>query len=425
MMVNTVNCSASALSGSALKSYYPALRKKPSQMSICVSEDKPGTPDVSAVAQPEPVALFEIPSPSRARATREARLHRQELEELRNFDGVCSPSNDVSSLHQGPCPQTPPQTDASTQHQAFKEVEQSRSRTPPPPPVPSMCIPVGKPRARFSEEWEVDLGELSFKNLVGTGTTAEVYRASWHGTDVAVKQLRSPLLLEFKRELAVLLQLRHPNLVLFMGASSIGRPVIISEFCSGGTLFELLHQRRDLSLSRLQASKIALDTATGMNFLHRRHVVHRDLKSLNLLLAARVDGPDDAPWTKIADFGLSRNLPQHQSAQTGGSDCMMTGGVGTCHWMAPEVLNGNQYDEKVDVYSYAIVLYELVCRRIPYFDSGLEPVSIAIAVCRGIRPDLKHVPKDCVSELRSVMERCWSHCPADRPSFDGILETLR
>eukprot|EP00401_Gymnodinium_catenatum_P068275 CAMPEP_0117600860 /NCGR_PEP_ID=MMETSP0784-20121206/76720_1 /TAXON_ID=39447 /ORGANISM="" /LENGTH=361 /DNA_ID=CAMNT_0005403535 /DNA_START=24 /DNA_END=1110 /DNA_ORIENTATION=- len=274
-------------------------------------------------------------------------------------------------------------------------------------------------------EWEVDPAELRLEELLGTGSTAEVFRGNWHGTDVAVKRLRQsgPLSVEFTREISVLLRLRHPNLVLFMGASTQAVPaLIVSEFCAGGTVFALLHQRRDLSLPWPQRLKVAIDVAKGMNFLHRRQVIHRDLKSLNLLLAALVVSGDDVPQVKVADFGLSRAWSAGE--QTGAQACM-TSGAGTYHWMAPEVLDGHSYDEKVDVYSYGICLYELIARRIPYDTSGLEPVSIAVAVSKGRRPDIACLPRDCPADLRFTMECCWSHCATGRPGFDTILETLK
>lgn len=274
-----------------------------------------------------------------------------------------------------------------------------------------------------SAEWEVDPAELRLEEMVGSGTTAEVFRGSWHGTDVAVKKLRhsGPLSVEFTRELSVLLRLRHPNLVLFMGASMQAQPMIISEFCAGGTVFMLLHQRPALPLAWRQRLKVAIDVAKGMNFLHRRQVVHRDLKSLNLLLVGQLHSMGEVPAVKISDFGLSRMAqPEQQKVQA-----CMTSGAGTYHWMAPEVLDGHIYDEKVDVYSYGICLFELIARRIPYDGSGLEPVSIAVAVSKGRRPDLRCVPQDCPADLRFTMECCWAHCPTGRPGFDTILETLK
>lgn len=291
---------------------------------------------------------------------------------------------------------------------------------------PPRQVNLAAPAAENNNDWEVDPAELRLEEMLGTGSTAEVFRGSWHGTDVAVKRLRrsGPLSVEFTREISVLLRLRHPNLVLFMGAAvQAPTPLIISEFCAGGTVFALLHQRRDLALPWPQRVKVAIDVAKGMNFLHRRQVVHRDLKSLNLLLASRVNTDKDVPLVKVSDFGLSRTWlsnaadPPHQAC--------MTSGAGTYHWMAPEVLDGQTYDEKVDVYSYGICLFEIIARRIPYEGSGLEPVSIAVAVSKGRRPDLRHTPQDCPADLRFTMECCWAHCATGRPGFDTILETLK
>lgn len=287
---------------------------------------------------------------------------------------------------------------------------------------PALPSQPSEPVGQFKSEWEVDHTELRLEELLGTGSTAEVYRASWHGTDVAVKKLRSSgqLSTEFRREILVLLRLRHPNLVLFMGACTQSpSALIISEFCAGGTVFALLHQQRKLALSWKQRLHFALDVAKGVNFLHRRQVVHRDLKSLNLLLANAVQTSDDVPQVKVSDFGLSRVFKADQV-----SACM-TSGAGTYHWMAPEVLSGQSYDEKIDVYSYGICLFEFITRRIPYEGSGLEPVSIAVAVSKGRRPDMSCIPPDCPADLRFTMECCWAHRPSGRPGFDTILETLK
>lgn len=272
---------------------------------------------------------------------------------------------------------------------------------------------------------EVDPAELQILECIGSGTTAEVYKASWHGTDVAVKKLRGPLPAEFQRELAVLSQFRHPHLVLFMGISTVGNPKIVSELCDGGPLFRLLHQEKDLPLSWQQRLKIALDVARGMNFLHRQRVVHRDLKSLNLLLAAKVQDKGVSPWVKVSDFGLSRFLPLTPSGSCNIPQNIMTGNVGTALWMAPEVLSGHSYNEKVDVYSFAIVLYEVLCRWIPFEGSGLEPVSIAVAVLGGRRPDMRYVPLGCPAPLSRVMVSCWAHSASKRPTFDVILDMLK
>lgn len=284
--------------------------------------------------------------------------------------------------------------------------------------------------------WEVDRKELDIKERVGVGATAHVHRAIWHGTDVAVKRMFLPLLEVggaskkasgppdwFRRELELMLELRHPNLVLFMGASmpqDDTPPLIVSEFCEGGTLFQLLHERPTLHITWPQRMKIARDTAKGMNFLHCRRVIHRDLKSLNLLLVSKVATSDDTCWVKVSDFGLSRRLPVVAPALE-----VMTGGLGTYLWMAPEVLLGGSYDLPADVYSFAIVLFEVICRRLPFEGAvGATAVAAAVAMSKGERPDVRQVPITCPNGLARLMERCWLQAPAARPSFGTILELL-
>ncbi|EER19236.1 protein kinase, putative [Perkinsus marinus ATCC 50983] len=176
----------------------------------------------------------------------------------------------------------------------------------------------------------------------GSGVTAEVYHGIWRGTAVAVKQIKlggkrtSKLLRAFKRELAIMVRCRHPNLVLFMGAVTVEEPIkVVFEFCEGGNLFDLLHNGDDdIELSLPQKLKILLDIAKGLTYLHASNIVHRDLKSLNLLLTERIEDEHDKPIIKIADFGMAKIKQQDQDD--------MTANAGTYHWMAPEVLNGNQ-----------------------------------------------------------------------------------
>jgi len=289
--------------------------------------------------------------------------------------------------------------------------------------------PAAAPAALASsaaQEWEVEPSELRLTDLLGSGATAQVYRGSWHGTDVAVKKLLrgGSLSQEFHREVLSLLRLRHPNLVLFMGASTRSSPpLIVTEFCAGGTVFALLHEKKDVHIAWTQRLKMAADVAKGMNFLHVRQVVHRDLKSLNLLLSGPVIGLEEAPCVKISDFGLSRALSRGQQGE--GAEPFMTSGAGTYHWMAPEVLHGRSYNEKVDVYSYGVWLFELAARRVPYEGSGLEGAGVALAACQGRRPNLSEVPPGCPPDLRLVMECCWAQQASDRPGFDTVLETLK
>jgi len=292
-------------------------------------------------------------------------------------------------------------------------------------------------RVKVPEELEVARSDLIFEKLIGSGATAQVWRGTLRGTDVAVKQLSDGFILpdgsedetardNFTREMEVMLKIRHPNLVLFMGATTASRPLcVITEFCRGGNLFELLHQHRHIVLSWPQRLKIAMDIAKAMMFLHTHKppIIHRDLKSLNVLLADPLRSPYDTPQAKVSDFGMS-TLKRLQ----GGGERRMTGWAGTVSWMAPEVLAGMpHYDEKVDVYSFGVCLYELATRTPPFQEyEHLNPVSVGMMICNnGVRPNLGLIPPDMPPQLDFLMKSCWQHQPQLRPDFGQIIAILK
>ena len=279
------------------------------------------------------------------------------------------------------------------------------------------------------EPWEIPPEEYRVEAKIGSGITAEVFRGTWRGTAVAIKQIKlngrmNPKVVEaFKRELTVMVRCRHPNLVLFMGASTRVPPIrLLSEFCEGGTLFELLHNRNDVELSWRQRVKILLDVAKGLNYLHncKPVIVHRDLKSLNLLLSEKIDDEFDTPIMKIADFGMAKIKANVESTAA-----QMTANAGTYHWMAPEVLGGNSYNEKVDIYSFGIVMFETLCREIPFEDTGLDGMKVAVAVSKGKRPNLEFVLESCPIDLVALMQTCWDQNPEKRPTMEQVIEKLK
>ncbi|KAK8308626.1 hypothetical protein V6Z12_D02G073200 [Gossypium hirsutum] len=178
------------------------------------------------------------------------------------------------------------------------------------------------------------------------------------GKDVAVKvfpnlEYSDDVIHSFRQEVSLMKRLRHPNVLLFMGAvTSPQRLCIVTEFLQRGSLFRLL-QRNAAKLERKRRVHMALDIAQGMNYLHHCNptIVHRDLKSSNLLV--------DKNWTvKVGDFGLSRL--KHATFLTTKT------GKGTPHWMAPEVLRNEPSDEKSDIYSFGVILWELATGKIPW-----------------------------------------------------------
>jgi serine/threonine protein kinase len=262
------------------------------------------------------------------------------------------------------------------------------------------------------ESWSIQYRELRLGRRIGAGNVGEVYEATYRGQRVAVKRLLSSwcsdedMVERFREEILLMSTMNHPNVLLFIGAvldTQAGNLCLVTELCAKGTLQDVLHSSEPLPWSRRLS--LAMDVARGMQYLHRRvGIIQRDLKSANLLV-------NDYLQVKIADFGLSRRL------QPGRMDTY----CGTPATMAPEIVLQERYDEKADVFSFGIILWEILTRSDPY--PGLSGLALAYSVARdGVRPP---VPAYCPLEYASVMTRAWSRDPRDRPSFDDVLDVLQ
>ncbi|KAL2339982.1 hypothetical protein Fmac_007922 [Flemingia macrophylla] len=261
------------------------------------------------------------------------------------------------------------------------------------------CLPAGNiPRyvnlePSLAMDWlEISWEDLRIKERVGAGSFGTVYRAEWHGS------------------VAIMKRVRHPNVVLFMG-SVTKRPhlSIVTEYLPRGSLYRLIHRPASGEiLDKRRRLRMALDVAKGINYLHclKPSIVHWDLKSPNLLV--------DKNWTvKVGDFGLSRFkantfIPSKSVA-------------GTPEWMAPEFLRGEPSNEKSDVYSFGVILWELVAMQQPW--SGLSPAQVVGAVAFQNRR--LSIPSNISPALASLMESCWADNPSERPSFAGIVDSLK
>lgn len=288
------------------------------------------------------------------------------------------------------------------------------------------------------EEWEIDLSKLELKHLVAHGTYGSVYRGTYDNQDVAVKLLdwgedgmataadSASLRAAFQQEVAVWQKLQHPNVTKFVGASmgtsnlkipvkndlqeaSRSRPsracCVVVEYIPGGTLKQFLIRNRRKKLAFKDVIQLALDLARGLSYLHSKKIVHRDVKTENMLL-------DFERTVKIADFGVARVEAQNPRD--------MTGATGTYGYMAPEVLDGQPYNHKCDVYSYGICLWEIYCCAMPYAELSFSEVSSAV-VARNLRPQ---IPRCCPNSLANVMKMCWDASPEKRPEMDEVVRML-
>ncbi|KFK38121.1 hypothetical protein AALP_AA3G072400 [Arabis alpina] len=264
-----------------------------------------------------------------------------------------------------------------------------------------------------SLEYEILWDDLTIGEQIGQGSCGTVYHGLWFGSDVAVKvfskqEYSEEVIKSFKQEVLLMKRLRHPNVLLFMGAVTTPvRLCIVSEFLPRGSLFRLL-QRSTSKLDWRRRILMAVDIARGMNYLHNCSppIIHRDLKSSNLLV--------DRNWNvKVADFGLSRI--KHETYLTSKS------GKGTPQWMAPEVLRNESADEKSDIYSFGVVLWELATEKIPW--ETLNSMQVIGAV--GFMNQRLEIPKDIDPRWIAIMESCWHSDTKLRPTFQELMEKLR
>nr|XP_024383920.1 uncharacterized protein LOC112286350 isoform X3 [Physcomitrium patens] len=266
--------------------------------------------------------------------------------------------------------------------------------------------------------------DLEEMRELGSGTFGTVYHGKWRGTDVAIKRIkascfagrpaeRDRLIADFWREACTLSQLHHPNVVAFYGVvrdGPGGTLATVTEFMVNGSLKQVL-QKKDRTIDRRKRLLIAMDAAFGMEYLHSKNIVHFDLKCDNLLVNMR---DPHRPICKVGDLGLSK--VKHQT--------MVSGGVrGTLPWMAPELLNGSStlVTEKVDVFSFGIVMWELLTGEEPYANMHYGAIIGGI-VNNTLRPA---IPTWCDPLWKSLMERCWSAETASRPSFSEVASELR
>ncbi|XP_051781411.1 mitogen-activated protein kinase kinase kinase 7 isoform X2 [Erpetoichthys calabaricus] len=255
---------------------------------------------------------------------------------------------------------------------------------------------------------EIDYGEIEVEEVVGRGAFGVVCKAKWRGKDVAIKTIESESERKaFSVELRQLSRVSHPNIVKLYGSCS--SPVcLVMEYAEGGSLYNVLHGAEPLPhYTAAHAMSWCLQCSQGVAYLHGmkpKALIHRDLKPPNLLLVA------GGTVLKICDFGTACDIQTH-----------MTNNKGSAAWMAPEVFEGSNYSEKCDVFSWGIILWEVITRRKPFDEIGGPAFRIMWAVHNGTRPPLiKNLPKP----IESLMTRCWSKDPSQRPSMEEIVKIM-
>ncbi|KAG9340821.1 hypothetical protein JZ751_020013 [Albula glossodonta] len=242
----------------------------------------------------------------------------------------------------------------------------------------------------------VPFEEISELQWLGSGAQGAVFLGKFRSEEVAIKKVREQKETDIKH----LRKLKHPNIIGFKGVCTQAPCYcIIMEYCAQGQLYEVLRAGRKVT-PRLLVDW-ASGIASGMNYLHLHKIIHRDLKSPNVLVTHN-------DTVKISDFGTSKELSDKSTKMSF---------AGTVAWMAPEVIRNEPVSEKVDIWSFGVVLWELLTGEIPYKDVDSS------AIIWGVGSNSLHlpVPSTCPDGFKILMKQTWQGKPRNRPSFRQIL----
>ncbi|XP_055791284.1 mitogen-activated protein kinase kinase kinase 21-like isoform X4 [Salvelinus fontinalis] len=274
-------------------------------------------------------------------------------------------------------------------------------------------------RERPSTPIQIDFSELVLEEIIGVGGFGKVYRGAWKDQEVAVKAARQDPDEDItatsdgvKQEAKLFSMLQHPNIIKLEGVC-LEEPnlCLVMEYARGGTLTRALTGRR---IPPHILVNWAVQIARGMHYLHEEAVVpiiHRDLKSCNILLLEKIENDDIGRKTlKITDFGLAREW--HNTTKMSAA--------GTYSWMAPEVIKSSLFSKGSDVWSYGVLLWELLTGEVPY--RGIDGLAVAYGVA--VNKLTLPIPSTCPEPFSKLMEECWEQDPHIRPSFASILEQL-
>ena len=260
----------------------------------------------------------------------------------------------------------------------------------------------------LNEEILLDINDFKIIKKIGKGGYSEVFLGKNEKTQelFAIKKFNNGFTKEnkkyFIREINILSKIKHNFIVKIVGYSkNQGSFYIIMDYINNGTLFKAIHsEKNDKINDGTIKTIIAMLLSYSMAYLHKSQIIHRDLKSTNILL-------DENYYPYLCDFGISRSMD---------NDEPLTRKIGNLHWMAPEVLSGEKYSYSADVYSFGMILYELLTNSIPW--DGIDSIDIENFILNKKRPKL---PEDISENLRILIKKCWNSDPNIRPTFEEIL----
>lgn len=274
---------------------------------------------------------------------------------------------------------------------------------------PCSQIEIPMPRGlshKYADQWEIDRKSLRFVRKLGHGQFGEVWEGLWNNTTpVAIKTLKPGTMnpRDFLSEAAIMKKLRHPKLIQLYAVCTLEEPIyIVTELMKYGSLLEYLQSPRGVVLRLTGLIDMAAQIASGMAYLESQNYIHRDLAARNILVA-------ENNIVKIADFGLARLIKEDIYEAREGARFPIK-------WTAPEAALESKFTTKSDVWSYGILLTELVTHgRIPY--PGMSNAEVLHQIENGYRMP---VPPNCPMALYEIMLECWRKDPMERPTFETL-----
>ena len=289
--------------------------------------------------------------------------------------------------------------------------------------VPDAGAPQGPPihQQASPATRKVQIDDVTLGERIGQGAFGEVFKGYCHHQDVAVKVFEcgpQRVARKIQREVEIMCQLSHPNIVSLYGlVEREGGPMLVMEFGARGSLFDFL---RNAEVPWPQRLRISFELSLGLAYLHLMGVVHRDIKSLNVIM----DGDFHAKW---CDFGLA-SAKSHLSTSATAAKSHGAGSqdrhrpIGTLRWLAPEqfLSKSRSPSRASDVWSLGMVFFELASLKVPFWESSND-VVIAVWIQQG---EGEEIPEECDEVLAGIMRRCWLK-PSKRPHADTIAEELR
>ncbi|XP_035827652.1 tyrosine-protein kinase SRK2 [Aplysia californica] len=254
--------------------------------------------------------------------------------------------------------------------------------------------------------WEIPRETLTLDVKLGSGQFGEVYRGRWKGTtDVAIKTLKegSMSVAHFLQEAQIMKMLRHDKLVRLYAVCTREEPIyIVTELMSNGSLLDYLRSDKHKTISLMHLIDMASQIASGMAYLEQKNFIHRDLAARNILVG-------ENNIVKVADFGLARILDTEEYNPKGARFPIK--------WTAPEAALRQKFSVKSDIWSFGILLYEVMTRgRVPY--PGMNNKTVLEQVELGYRMEK---PSDLPEGVYIKMQECWHEKPEQRPTFDHLF----